>query len=138
MKKHIILITSALLLTGCSTSFGQRLRLNDAVSVIQNFAITQSQVDTARNSYDGLVLAPMTKYAALPRCKLNQKITLEQPCHDRYLLRKLREVDKQVNIGFSNTQIRIDSGDNAGAVSAYKTLMDAVEVAKSLIRQTGV
>lgn len=132
MKKTIIVVLT-LFLSGCATQFGERIS-----KVVQNFTVTQTQVDIARNSYDGLVLAPLAKYASLPRCKFNQKFSLNIPCHDRKLLKKIREVDKQVNVAFVDTQTRITSGDNEGAMAAYNTLISTIDVAKSLINQTGV
>lgn len=134
--KKIILLGAALLLTGCSTQFGERI--SKVVSAVQNFSITQGQVDSARNSYDGFVLAPLAKYSALPRCKFNQKLTLNNPCHDRTLLKQLREADKSVGTAFDKTQASITSGDNTGAVAAYNTLITAIDLAKSLINQTGI
>lgn len=134
--KKIIAILLILLLTGCSTQFGERI--SKAIAIAQNFTVTQTQVDVARNSYDGLVLVPLVKYASLQRCKLNQKFSLNVPCHDRKLLKKIREVDKQVDAAFVDTQTRINSGDNEGALAAYNTLISIIDVAKSLINQTGV
>jgi len=134
MKKLLVIIVTTLTLSGCATFD----KINTAVSAAQNFTITQGQVDSARNSYDGLVLAPLRKYALLPRCKTGQTLTLNNPCHDRKLLKQIREVDKQVEEAFNNTQRRITSGDDKGAVAAYNILMDAIGVAKALINQTGV
>lgn len=134
--KKLIIIGLALALSGCSTQFGERI--SKAVAVVQSFAVTQNQIDAARNSYDGFVLAPLAKYASLPRCKFNQKLTLNNPCHDRKLLKQIREVDKQVAIAFNDTQDRVTSGDNEGAMAAYKTLTSIIEIAKTLINQTGV
>lgn len=126
--------TLSLALGGCSTI----QKLETAYSAAQNFTVTQGQVDSARNSYDGLVLAPLHKYALLPRCKTGQTLSINNPCHDRKLLKQIREVDKQVEIAFNRTQTIIISGDNQGAVAAYNTLIDAINVAKALINQTGV
>lgn len=134
--KKIILLSVALLLTGCATQFGERI--SSVVSTVSNFSITQGQVDSARNSYDGFVLALLTKYSALPRCKSNQTLTLNNTCHDRKLLKQLREADKAVAEAFTKTQDSITSGDNTGAVAAYNSLTIAIDLAKSLINQTGI
>lgn len=134
MKKYLAVVLIAISLGGCA----QLKEFNTAISAAQNFTVTQGQVDSARNSYDGFVLAPLRKYAMLPRCKTGQTLTLNNPCHDRKLLKQIREVDKQVEQAFANTQRRITSGDNQGAVAAYNVLMDAIGIAKALINQTGV
>lgn len=113
-------------------------KIGSAISAAQNFKITQGQVDSARNSYDGFVLAPLRKYALLPRCKTGQSFSLNIPCHDRKLLKQIREVDKSVDKAFADTQNRITSGDDKGAVAAYSSLMNLIDVAKALINQTGV
>lgn len=138
MKKFLTAfsILSLIILSGCATNPFKDI--GTVFSAAQNLTITQGQVDSARNTYDGFVLAPLRKYALLPRCKTGQTLTLNNPCHDRKLLKQIREVDKQVEIAFANTQRRVTSGDNQGAVSAYNTLMDAIGVAKALINQTGV
>lgn len=136
MKKFLIVAStlSLIILGGCA----QLKSLSDTISAAQNFSVTQGQVDSARNTYDGAVLAPLHKYAMLPRCKTGQTLTLNNPCHDRKLLKQIREVDKQVEQAFANTQRRITSGDSQGAVAAYNILMDAINVAKALITQSGV
>jgi hypothetical protein len=134
--RKILIIIAALSLTGCATQFGERI--STVISAAQNFEITQGQVDAARNSYDGFVLAPLNKYASLPRCKTGQKLTLNDPCHDRNLLKQIRSVDKDAAKLFIDTQNRITSGDNKGAVAAYQTLMSTIELGKSLIAQTGI
>lgn len=134
--KKIFLILICLSLTGCSTQFGERIAT--VISAAQNFTITQGQVDSARNTYDGFVLAPLNKYASLPRCKTGQKLTLNDPCHDRKLLKQIRSVDNDIDKAFRDTQVRVDTGDNKGAVAAYQTLMSSIELAKSLINQTGI
>lgn len=134
--KKIILISVALLLSGCATQFGERIAT--VISTAQNFNITQSQLDTARSSYDGLVLAPFKRYSSLPRCKTGQTISISVPCHDRNLLKQLRLADKSVNVAFIDTQSKINSGDNKGAVLAYDLLMSAIDTAKTLIAKSGV
>ncbi len=136
MKKQLIAIALALTLAGCATGFGTRI--TDTISAVASFKITQGQLDTARVSYDGAVLAPLRRYAMLPRCKTGQTISINNPCHDRSLLKKLRNVDKQVEAGFADTQIKIQVGDNSGAVLAYDTLIRAIDAAKALIGKTGV
>lgn len=135
MKKILVLVL-ALTLAGCATQFGTRI--SEVVSAVQSFTITQGQVDSARNSYDGFVLAPLVKYARLPRCKTGQKLTMNNPCHDRKLLKQIREVDRQVEKAFTDTQNRITSGDNQGAVAAYNSLTNLIDIAKAMINQTGV
>lgn len=136
MKKILIIAALAFSLGGCATQFGTRI--TDVISAAQNFSITQGQVDSARNTYDGFVLAPLHKYAALPRCKTGQTLTINNPCHDRKLLKQIRAVDVSVDKAFVDTQNNIASGDNAGAVAAYKVLTTAIDLAKSLIAQTGI
>lgn len=134
MKKLIALVLVALALTGCATME----KVGSVISAAQNFKVTQGQVDTARNSYDGFVLAPLHKYALLPRCKTGQTLTISNPCHDRKLLKQIRNVDVQVEKAFSDTQNSITSNDNEGAVAAYTTLKGLIDIAKALIAQTGM
>jgi hypothetical protein len=134
--KKIILVSVALLLSGCATQFGERI--STVISAAQNFEITQGQLDSVRNTYDGFVLAPLNKYASLPRCKTGIKFTINNPCHDRKLLKQIREEDKIIATAINDTQNSITSGDNKGAIAAYRTLTTAIELAKTLINQTGV
>jgi len=135
MKKIVFILAIALSIGGCAK---EMQNLSSAISAAQNFKITQGQVDTARNSYDGFVLAPLHRYALLPRCKTGQSLTLNNPCHDRKLLRQIREVDRKVEDAFITTQNRITSGDDKGAVLAYNSLMSLIDIGKALINQTGI
>jgi hypothetical protein len=137
MKKlaSILILVGAVFVGGCAK---EMQTLSDAVSAAQNFKVTQGQVDAARNSYNGFVLGPLRKYSQLVRCKTGEKLTLNNPCHDRKLLKQIRTVDMQVEKAFSDTQNRIISGDNQGAVAAYTTLKGLIDIAKALIAQTGV
>lgn len=135
MKKVIAILIVTLALGGCAKELET---LRSGISAAQNFKVTQGQVDTARNSYDGFVLAPLRKYASLPRCKTGQTLTLNNPCHDRKLLKQIRTVDAQVAKAFNDTQNSITSGDNEGAVAAYTTLKGLIDIAKALIAQTGM
>lgn len=134
--KKIIIIVLALSLGGCATPFGTRL--TETISAVSNFSITQVQLDTVHTSYDGLVLAPLKRYSTLPRCKTGQTISISVPCHDRNLLKQLRLADQSVTIAFTDTQSKIDSGDNKGAALAYDLLMSAIDTAKALIAKSGV
>lgn len=134
MKKFLTVIAVALSLSGCAAI----QKVETAISAAQKFEITQGQLDSARSSYNGFVLAPLRKYASLPRCKTGQTLTLNNPCHDRKLLKQAREVDRQVERAFADTQSRIISGDNSGAVAAYNSLSNLIDIARTIIAQTGV
>lgn len=136
MKKLLIVAALSLSLAGCADNPFKDI--GGAISAAQGFEVKQNQVDAVRNSYNGFVLAPLVKYARLPRCRTNEKLTFENPCHDRKLLKEIRAVDKRVAIAFTDTQNRIISGDNKGAVAAYNSLMSLVDIAKAMIAQTGV
>ncbi len=137
--KGIIGLFLFLALGGCAADFGTRItKVQETIAAVANFTITQGQVDTARTAYNGAVLAPLRRYALLPRCKKGQTISINVPCHDRKLLKQLRNTDKLVEAGFKDLQIKIDVGDNSGAVVAYDILMSAIDTAKSLIGKTGV
>lgn len=136
MKKVFLIVALSLTLSGCGTLFGERI--STVISAAQNFEVTQGQLDTARSTYDGFVLAPMNKYASLPYCKKGKAFSINNPCHDRGLLKQIRAEDKIIANAFIDTQNRITSGDNKGAVAAYKALMTAIELAKALIANTGV
>lgn len=135
MKKLLAILIVSVVLAGCAK---EMQTFSDTVAAAQNFKVTQGQVDASRNSYDGFVLGPLHKYALLPRCKTGEKLTLNNPCHDRKLLKQIRTVDIQVEKAFNDTQNRITSGDNQGAVAAYTTLKGLIDIAKALIAQTGV
>lgn len=134
--RKILILFAALSLSGCATQFGERI--TDTISAVSHFSVTQGQLDTARSSYDGAVLAPMRRYALLPRCKTGQTISISVPCHDRALLARIRNADRQVAISFADTQAKINSGDNTGAVLAYDILTSTIKAAKDLIGKSGV
>lgn len=130
MRKILALTLITLSLVGCAS-------LNDKIKAISGFAITQSQLDAASNTYDGTSLVALNKYATLVRCKTGQTFTLTIPCHDRAILKNWRNVDKSVADGFSNTQTMITSGNNTGAVAAWNTLQNALNAAKQIATSSG-
>lgn len=136
MKKLAAFILVAFALAGCANN--PLKDIGSVVSAAQGFEVKQNQIDAARNSYNGFVLAPLVKYARLPRCKTGETLTLNNPCHDRKLLKQLRQVDMRIDKAFTDTQNRVISGDNKGAAAAYSSLMSLIDIAKSMIAQTGV
>lgn len=134
--KKILVVIAALSLAGCATQSGQRV--SDTISAVSHFSVTQGQLDAARTAYNGAVLAPLRRYAMLPRCKTGQTLSINVPCHDRLLLKRIRQADVQVDKGFAETQSSIDKGDNTGAVLAYDILSTTIDAAKALIGKTGV
>jgi hypothetical protein len=108
-----------------------------SIQAIQGFTVTQGQLDAAQNTYDGTVLAPLHKYAALKACPAGQKFSLTAPCHESALLKQIRAGDKVAAKAFSDTQDMITSGNNTGAVAAYKSLQTAVQTVQGLIAVSG-
>lgn len=130
MTRIFSILLLAVALSGCAS-------LNDKIKAVSGFAVTQSQLDAAQSTYDGTSLVSLDKYAALPRCKTGQTFKLTVPCHDRAILVNWRNVDKSVAQGFANTQMSIASGDNTGAVAAWNTLQNALNVAKQIAASSG-
>jgi hypothetical protein len=126
MKRILLVISFAFSLGGCAT-----------VQAINGFSVTQGQLDAAESVYDGTVLAPLHKYAALKACTAGQTFTPANPCHDKVLLKRLRAGDKVAVKAMSDTQAAITSGDNTGAVAAYNTMKTAIDAAQSLITISG-
>jgi uncharacterized protein YceK len=122
MRKFLILAALAIGLSGCTT-----------ISAVQGYAITQGQVDAARNTYDGTALATLKSYAGLPRCARGTAFSLTNRCHDAALLKKMRNADAAVSVAFNSTQDQITSGNSSGAVAAYKTLQTAIAAVKQII-----
>lgn len=126
MKKLLLAACLVVLLPGCAT-----------IQAVQGFTVTQGQLDAAESTYDGTVLAPFHKYAALKACAPGQTITVANPCHDKALLKKIRAADKEAAKAFSDTQDAITSGDNKGAVAAYNAMKTAVGIVQALINLSG-
>lgn len=133
--KKILIIAVALSLGGCAQQLAE---FKAGLSAAQNFSITQGQVDAARATYDGTILAPLNTYASWPRCKTGQAVTATNLCHDRVLLKKIRTADNTVANGLDNLQDLVTSGNNSGAVAAYNSLKSAIAIAQSLIAASGV
>lgn len=122
MKRILLIISLALSLGACST-----------LQAIQGYAVTQGMLDGAQNSYDGTALATLKSYASLPRCAPGTAFSLTNRCHDKALLKKMRNADAAVSVAFSQTQDQITSGNSSGAVAAYKTLQTAIGAIKQII-----
>jgi hypothetical protein len=85
-----------------------------------------------------VLFRPLAKVCVASSLQDRTIFTLNNPCHDRKLLKQIRQIDIQVEKAFLDTQNSITSGDNKGAVAAYTTLKGLIDIAKSLIVQTGM
>lgn len=99
--------------------------------------ISQDQVDEARNSYDAVVLAPLHRYALLPRCRASQTFLVNN-CHDAAWLKQMRNVDQTVGRDFDAVQSAMVAGNVSAIQTAWAILTDAVSTAKSQMSQKGV
>lgn len=103
------------------------------ISAASGYTLTQNQLDATRNSYDGTFLASLKAYSAMPRCSPGTSFSLNNRCHDKTLLKKMRNADAAVDVAFDSTQDQITSGTSNGAVAAYTTLQTAVTAAKKIL-----
>lgn len=127
---------AALTSSGCSST--QWADFKTKIAAINNFAVTQSQLDGATATYNGTSLAALHRYALLPRCAVGAKFTLSTPCHDPAILKKWSQADLDVDAGFTKTQAQITAGNNSGAVAAWTLLQTALSTAASIATQSGV
>ncbi len=126
MKKTILVL--CLLLAGCA---------NQKLTAVTTATVTQDQVDAARSGYNGAFLAPLHRYALLPKCLSGQDF-IHDNCHDAASLIKLRSVDKQVAQDFADLQALMRSG-NVNAISAAWTILNnAISGAKSTASALGL
>lgn len=132
--KKILIILIAFGLSGCATNG----TLNTIATVANNFTVTQSNLDGARNSYDGTALATLSAYSRLPRCSKGTGFTINNPCHTKNLLVRMRNADHQVELAFAKTQDQITSGDNTGTIAAWNSLQIAIAVIKKIISDNGI
>ncbi len=123
-------LAAALFLANCSAA-AQRLE------AITGATITQSQVDTARNGYDAAVLAPLHRYALLPKCKAGQTFLVNN-CHDAAWLKQIRGVDRTVGRDFDSVQALMKDGNVSALQTAWSILTDAITTAKTQVAQQGL
>lgn len=126
MRNLIFAVSIALALAGCST-----------IQAITGATITQAQLDTARNTYDGTFLNALNKYAKAPRCGPNETF-LKNQCHDPLTLKKLRAVDKVVEQDFSAVQANLSAGNNSALINSWTILTNAIQSANSLAFSLGI
>lgn len=126
MQKTVLALCVATALAGCST-----------LNAITGATITQSQVDAARNAYDGTYLASLHRYALLPKCKTGQTF-LNNQCHDAGLLKTLRAADQAVGADFNAVQSNLDSGNTNALSNSWSVLQNAISSAKSLLTQNSI
>lgn len=127
--KHLWLLL-VLALPGCAAF--------QAIKTGQSFALTQNELDTARNGYDAAFLAPLKNYRTLGYCATGAVITVARPCADRGVVAKLRSADKSVEAEFSGLQDQIDSGNATGLGAAYTALQTSITNAEQLALSLGV
>lgn len=130
MKKFIVVACLSLSLIGCTV-------IQQLTNISSGFAITQSQVDEARASYDGLFLTPAAHYNQLPVCKTGQTFLLNK-CKDKTKILALRAADKVVSDAFIKLQIQLDTKNTTGISGAYQALQTAVAAAQDLIKAYGI
>lgn len=135
MKKILIILLATSFLGGCAgTRLGDFIgTITNASKAAANFAVTQNELDGTRNTYDGTFLASLKSYAIMPRCPKGTSFSISNRCHDRAILKKMRNADAVVDTAFNSTQDQITSGNNAGAVAAYNTLKTAITAAKQIL-----
>jgi hypothetical protein len=131
-----LIVALAVSLGACSTPFGQGI--SNTIAAIQGYTVTQNMIDASRSTYDGTILAPLTTYASWRRCRTGEAVTVTNLCHDRFLLKKIRTADASVASLLNQLQDLVTSGNNSGAVAAYKSLQQAIVTAQSLIAASGV
>lgn len=129
MRRIVLGLALALSLSGCATIE----RLKQAVEIAAAFTVTQNEIDGAQAAYDGAALASLKAYAVLPRCAPGVTISLTNRCHDRILLRRLRNADKAVEGAFAKVQAQLVAGNATGAAAAWQSLQTAIAAAKQII-----
>lgn len=117
----------ALPFAGCST-----------LSTLSGTSITQSQVDVARNAYDGAFLAPAARYRQLGYCASGTFATLAKPCASRTVVAQLQAADQTVEAAFVAVQAQINAGNTTGITAAYSTLTTVIAAAENLALTFGV
>lgn len=120
-------IACVLAISGCST-----------LSTLSGTSITQSQVDIARNAYDGAFLAPAARYRQLGYCATGTLASVAKPCASRTVVAQLQAADQTVEGAFNAVQAQITAGNTTGLSAAYSTLTTAIAAAENLAVTFGV
>ena len=126
MRKIILAVTLLTLTLPLGACF-------ETIKAVQGFAITQGMIDGARNSYDGTALAALASFSRLPTCPKGTAFSINNRCHDKALLKRMRNADQNVADAFNATQDEISAGNDSGAVAAWNTLQTAVAAIKKII-----
>lgn len=107
------------------------------IQAIAGGTVTQSQVDGVRSGYDGAFLAPLRRYALLPKCTQGQRPFVDN-CHDAETLKRLRSVDAGVAKDFNDIQSAMSGGSVSAMQVAWTTLNNAVASAKATVTDLGL
>jgi hypothetical protein len=130
MKRLIAIALLAASLGGCQAA--------KVISAASGFSVTQQQLDSAENFYDGTALVTLSTYANWPRCASGTKISVTNRCHDPAILKKLRNADNAVETAFIRVQNQITSGNSSGAVAAWDALQTALGAMNTIIAQNSL
>ncbi len=130
MNRLIIAFAFAFTVASCAGTLQK-------IEAVTGFTVTQNQLDEARNGYDAAVLAPMRRYALLPRCKTGQTF-LANNCHDAAWLKQMRGVDQTVARDFDSVQALMKAGNVSALQSAWAILTDIISTAKTQVAQQGI
>lgn len=134
MKRILLALTLAVSLAGCATLS----TVQQAFDVAANFTVSQNGLDATRASYDATALVALKAYAVMPRCAPGTTISTANRCHDKALLRRMRDADRQAAKAFAATQAQIDSGNATGAAAAWQALQTAIAAVKQIISDNGI
>ncbi len=130
---QIIGLTTAIALSGCAQGPSWQ-QITSGVAAVENFKITQDQLDTARNAYVAGFQIPAREYLALPRCPSGVSWTLAKPCADHSKVAKIKAISAAMEKNFIETQKLVSNGvSGSGMQTAWTLLRSGITTATALM-----
>jgi hypothetical protein len=131
MKALILASALALTLAGCAKgpSWGQ---ITAGVAAVENFKITQSQLDGARSAYVAGFLVPAAAYVKLPRCPAGATTSFSNQCSEQSKVDKIKTITAAMKQNFAAVKANMAAG-GSGLSAAWTLLQSGLSTATALM-----
>lgn len=123
MKKLASLLIVGILLSGCSTQFGQRF--NQIVTTGVDNPVSQTRLATIESAY-GVALSGAVAYRNRPLCKKTALESVSNICARRSIIVRLQSADRQAQVALGKARGFIRDNPTIDAGSLLQAAEDAV------------
>lgn len=131
MRKLLLIAAIAASLAGCAKgpTWGQ---ITAGVAAVENFKITQGQLDGARSAYVAGFLVPAAAYVKLPRCPVGVSTSFSNQCSEQGKVDKIKTIAAAMRQNFATVKANMAAG-GSGLSTAWTLLQSGLSTATALM-----